>query len=378
MTCILSAILPRAKDDSAAADKGTEKHGLLEEADFHGGPPAWWAHGLDGWDRLRREIPASLWSPDTSEVAFRYSTAADVAEEVGRRRGRHYGVVGSQEIVGTADRAAPVDDEDRVVVLDWKTGQGWVTPAAENWQLKILALMAARAWGADEARVYLAFIREGRPPYVDSAYFSAFDLALIAEDVRTATEKIRATRAQVASGAFPVMRRGKHCTYCPSFDFCPAWHNLIWSLLTQGERAAMAQAIHAGLDDQAGVRPAYERWRELHTLDKVLGSRIAAVAARHPISLGEGLEYGPVNSAERVRDHDKARAILAEVVGADLANAASSEWKTSKTAIERALTEHAKKIDVPVGQLVARTMERLRAEGAFGRTQEIREHKTKE
>jgi hypothetical protein len=320
-------------------------------------------------------IPALAPGRSASEVAFAYHTLNGTSREIGRRIGRRYGEIDPWEIAGSADRAALSADGQSVLVVDWKTGRTRVDPARDNWQLRALCLAAARAWDRPRSIGVIVYLGEDHEPYSDVAVFDEFDLAGFAEDLRAWALRVRRMREDMMRGLAPSFERGRHCRTCPSFDFCPAWHGLLWSLLGEQERAQLAQEVEAGLANGAS-RVAYERARELKTLAEAVWRRVHEHGWRHTIQLGDGLAFGRTLGAERVTDHHRAFDILADVVGHERAErGGSSSWETSKASMRSVLTERAKEIDVPTARLERQVHDRMRAAGVFRQAEVVKEHR---
>lgn len=100
--------------------------------------------------------------------------------------------------------------EDRLIVIDWKTGYKEVTDAANNLQGKAYALAASLANGLKpvEVRFFMPRIHKD-----SAAYFE--DIQSLYDEIDCIIEGSQSEEAQ--------LHHGKHCTYCPAnyWHTCP-------------------------------------------------------------------------------------------------------------------------------------------------------------
>ena len=215
--CHASLTLPQVRSGGTAfAHKGTAVHKFLEDVPRLGREAAL-AAIEDESARLLCEaldverLPLGDGISYAAEVAYSLDLVMGTATEVGRGIGRAYPDDGG--LHGTADLVALSSDGATAIVLDAKTGHGWMPSAAESEQLKMLALMACRAHGASKARVAHLHLRDDGSVWTDWAELSAEDLARFESEI---TDLLGVTRV----GAPAV--EGGWCRYCPAFSACPA------------------------------------------------------------------------------------------------------------------------------------------------------------
>lgn len=164
------------------------------------------------WEHASRWIAKNRKLGWRAEQPFAWDPATDVGRELTRSTHRGYEGATPTELCGTADLVSI--EGEVVVVWDWKT----TTPGARDVdardQLEGLALMAARAWGYDSARIVTLIVTEDGIEEVEGAMLDAFDLDAVAD-------RIRGDLARVATSE---PAPGKHCTgrYCKAIAVCPA------------------------------------------------------------------------------------------------------------------------------------------------------------
>jgi hypothetical protein len=314
LNCPASAALPRAETVSVWADVGHEEHAELAAMTLAG------------------DLPPRLaeFSPPLPRVEVKI--AFDVATGTARILGdgvddRKYGDLAPFEIAGSIDVLGVEDDA--VVVLDWKTGQRDVEPAAINGQLRFYGLAAARALGLDRAILRIVYTQRGT---CDEAEMDTLDLAGFAADLESLHGRVTMLRAQAARGGALDTREGSWCRHCASKPYCPSKS----ALLVQIGRGDIAPA---SLSPEV-ARSACERVLAAEQLVDDAKKRLNAYVTEHgPIDLGDGKMYGryvrPGN--ERVRGDIALRAIR-EVCGelVEPFEAEAIETTTSKAAIKRA------------------------------------------
>lgn len=333
MTCAASQVLPVVDSAWAAGDAGRDKHAAL--ADWATAPPN---AVLDlptpmlAWLETVAESAAELRHPDAaSELAFAYDDATGKARLLGRNLGRAYPETTPTEFVGSLDYVRR--DGDAVLVVDLKTGMGDVPHPSRNAQLRFGALAAARFFGVERARVGILHAPEGRIPWWSWAELDAFELEVVAGELKTLAQRIGYARNDVARGKTPRLRVGEHCTHCPARFSCPA-------------RVAMAQRL-AGepekvvLDLKAMLTPesaamALARWQAASKAMAEVAAALHAYASETPIALGDGRVWGPRSSSREVIDAEKAWPVLVEKYGAEVARKAMS-LDTSKAGVDRAM-----------------------------------------
>lgn len=332
-TCAASQVMPVVDSEWAAGGAGNEKHHALadwatapEDADLKLPAP------MMAWLETIAEYAGELRHPDTvSEIALAYDVATDKARVLGRNLGRSYPETTPTEFYGAADYVR--FDADSVMVVDLKTGMGDVPHPSRNSQLRFLALAAARYHGVDSARVGILQAPEGRTPWWSWATLDAFELEVVASEMKGLSERIGYARNDYQRGKTPRLRVGEHCGNCPARYGCPA-------------RVAMAQRL-AGepekvvLDIKALLTPetaalALARWQAATKAMQEVGSALYAFAKETPIPLGDGRVWGPVTSERDVIDAEKAWPVLEEKYGTTIARAAMT-LETSKAGVDRAM-----------------------------------------
>ncbi len=146
-----------------------------------------------------------------SEMPFAYSLTTGEGRRLPPMGQRNYSEAKPDEIPGTADAVAL--EQDRVVVVDYKTGSArYVTPANKSKQLLTLALAATRSYGVDRATVVIVTVSDLAPPNADEHEVDALDLDMFEDELRAKVAGIP-TSAPVA---------GEHCRFCRHRHECPA------------------------------------------------------------------------------------------------------------------------------------------------------------
>lgn len=246
------------------------------------------------------------------EVALAWDHETDTARVLNGDGHRDYAAARHTEFVGTADYVGI--DGGVVVVLDYKTGHRYLGPARESWQLRMLALAAARLAGVDAARVAYFYLHEDGTVVPAWASFDAFDLADAADELRdlafVLTESDEAT-----------FREGDHCDYCPAWMSCPP-------------KVALARAIGNGdaMRDLASVERQIEAMTAVELgevyikLERVidLTERVKDTARRraamYDVPLGDGRVLGTVQWPYTVVNAGVAYDVIKERHGAEMAD----------------------------------------------------------
>jgi RecB family exonuclease len=146
-----------------------------------------------------------------AEVAYAYDTAKDAARFIGASIGRGY-ETSATEIPGTID--ALLLEDDHAVIIDWKTGSSFghgPADAADNQQLRLYALMVARAHKLDTIHTHIVRITD-QGVRQTSATLDAMDLDAVAQEV---AQLVRAIPDSPP-------RPGGHCTRCRAVALCPS------------------------------------------------------------------------------------------------------------------------------------------------------------
>lgn len=330
LTCAASQVMPVIDSEWAAGEAGREKHAALQ--DHLGEASGAQTDAMWSWLESVMEHAEQLRDPATvSELALAYDVVTGKGRLLGRNLGRNYPETKPTEFYGAFDYVRPSEGE--VTVIDLKTGMGEVPHPARNAQLRFGALAAARWFGVDSARVGILHAPEGRTPWWTWATLDAFELEVVATEMKSLADRIGYARNDYQRGKTPQLRVGEHCGFCPARYGCPA-------------RVAMAQRL-AGepekvvLDIKAMLTPetaamALERWHAASKAMQEVGAALHAYAAETPIPLGDGRVWGPVTSEREVIDAEKAWPVLVEKYGVEVARKAMS-LDTSKAGIDRAM-----------------------------------------
>lgn len=334
LTCPASQVMPVVDSEWATGEAGREKHAALAWRLL--GPeaaPLTYSDETAAWlDAIDDEDLAELRWPDVvSELALAYDVATGRGRVLGRNLGRLYPETTPTEFFGAFDYVRL--DAGVVTVVDLKTGMAEVPHPSRNAQLRFGALAAARFHGVDSARVGILHAPEGREPWWSWATFDAFELELIATEMKGLADRIGCARNDYQRGKTPRLRVGEHCGHCPARFGCPA-------------RVAMAQRL-AGepekvvLDLKALLTPetaalTLARWQAATKALQEVGNALYAYASENPIPLGDGRVWGPNVSTREVIDAEKAWPVLVEKYGPEVARKAMA-LDTSKAGVDRAM-----------------------------------------
>lgn len=331
--CVGSAVLPRVDDVTTAMERGSAIHAFLARVAEVGReealaevPEAYRAAcevvDLDVLPTAALEVIA--------ELALAYDVEAGTARELGRNL-RKYPRVAASECIGVADIVTLTPDE--VFVADYKAGRGLLTSAQENTQLRLLGLAVARRFRRPRVRVALIRLLEDGTALFDSVDFDAFELDVVAEDLRDLAGRIAAARDRMARGEPPPVTTGAHCRRCPSLVYCPAQTALI--------RKMVESPDHVARDILAELTPehASTAWERLKVVEEVVRrarESLYAFARDHPIPLPSGMVLGEVEVRRRVLDGSKAYEVLERLHGPAVAHS-GVELEATQAGIERAL-----------------------------------------
>jgi hypothetical protein len=357
--CPSSAVLPQFESVGEEAWKGTVKHEFfanlqrMDRDEALALVPEEYREACEMVDVSCFPIGAE-WLP---EVALAYDVVTGKVRHIGNDIGRNYGPLAETEIPMTLDL---VGRGGVPMVIDYKTGRGWVTKAKDNWQLRAGAVGVSKWLGVSEVRVGLFFVREGSSPGWDSALFDAFDLASFEDDLRGLRPKLMEKPPNVTTGA--------HCRYCPAFASCPAQAALVKRMANEPETLA-AEVLAKLTPETAG-----EAWKRLRLMEATLRevkNAITAFAHATPIPIGEGRVLGEWTSETEEVDPLKARTALEGLYGRETAERAC-EFETSKAAITRAIRpvyEEKKRAGekVTIKELNEAALERIREIGGIAK-----------
>lgn len=365
MQCAASAALPQVREPAgAAADKGTAIHTYITNAAavgrdcaLAGVPPeyrdACSAIDLDG---LRAPYGDVQWE---SEVALAFDTATGKARELGRNIGRDYRAAPT-EIVGTADLIGA--GHDRLVIVDIKTGRAEQAPAAEHWQLRTLAAIAARLAGCSQAEVAIAQLHSDGTWRHDRATLYAIDLEGDLDRLVTLHERVTYLKLAVAAGRQVDVTMGPHCQYCPSLPHCPGQMALVKALPETVEAASKSESLTPELAAQA--------WQALvhyEALTKRLRAGLEAYARQYPFALPDGRV---VRETETTREYVNGKVALRVLTGLGLESVADQaiEPSTSKAALRECIASYAKERGQSVKAAIAEVLDAVQAAGGITAT----------
>jgi len=219
--CVGSCVLPAVYEPtSEAAERGIALHTFVETARRDGREAA--LAMMSGDEETLREAKAidlsAIPEGAESEVAFGYDIETDTAIRYELTGGRRYPLDG--RLHGTADYVGR--EGDKVVVIDLKTGRPAIS-AFDSWQLRFLALAAARWSGLRRARASLFVLDAEGGWRQDWVTWDEFDLAGFADELGSLVRKIHATTE-------PTLVVGSHCKYCPAYLRCPAQMAIVRAL----------------------------------------------------------------------------------------------------------------------------------------------------
>ena len=299
MECLGSCVLRRADAEGEYAATGTEIHAYLQHARADKGKAL--AMIEDPGTRERCEaidlsrIPAGA----SSEVALAWDLATDKGEMLALAGRRMYPA--GEVYCGTADLVGRLPD-GAVWIGDFKSGTAMA--ACDSWQLKTLALMAARAVGADRAEVDMITVGYDGKLRADHHALDGFDLDEVAAKLRDLAARIKS-----ADPATVPLHSGAHCRYCRALRCCPAQTALVKAAV--GKLATLEEKIADLTTEQAGAAWGwyYEVSDRLEAIKSALHLRV--VAGEEPI-LPDGRRVKAVRS-HAVKKSDVAKAEIAEL-----------------------------------------------------------------
>lgn len=228
-----------------------------------------WASALD-WLTTHARIG---WQP---ERAFAWDWTTDTGRELETPGGhRDYSLATDTEITGTAD--CVTWDGDVLVVYDWKSGRAELD--TYDGQMALLAVAAARAYGASKVRVVLVRFRDNGPPEVRERTFDALDI-----------EEYAGTFALMLTGAadgVALPSPGPHCSamYCPAQASCPASRALLTS---HEDTAPLAELLTTAITTPEEAGRAYLLAKRAKSLLKLIDDRVQEIAAQGDVPTSGG------------------------------------------------------------------------------------------
>lgn len=370
LRCPGSLTLPQVQREAGApATTGTQVHSFLERVAELGREAA--LEQLTD-ERARRicealdlaTLPLGDGTSWAAEVAYGWHLGTGAGREVGRNVGRGYPTQPG-ELYGTADLVALSADSQTALIIDVKTGHGWMPSASESAQLRFLAMAACATYGCSQAEVAHLHVREDGSTYLERAALDALELDLFAEQLRTLHADAQAGTGRLAEGPW--------CRYCPAFASCPA-------------KAALACA---SVDMPATLTPevaaaAWKRAKEVLQVVERVQEALKEYAREQPFSVGDGMVLGPVESSRDELDGAKVYATMLKMYGPEVAQA-SVELDASKKSVDRGVRMVAEQLKAKgekatLKDLNAKALEAVRqAGGVLTKTRvEVRERKAVE
>lgn len=232
-----------------AADNGTKLHKVIAAYYTRRAPSAQLAYGLQSessyqleemandlgvladWKAYRDLLPGEdMWGKDVDPmIEIPWAFDPDAKEHrIPRSIGdRDYSDVSETEFYGTADLI--VEENDRVHVIDWKTGQGYVTPPKDNWQIRVAAVWARNYFNKPVVG-HIFMLAKGT---WDAHHFSDDELGLYRASLSDLKSRLLAlSKTKASPSDFQV---GDHCTFCPKFEICPSQMRLVRTAMGEPE-----------------------------------------------------------------------------------------------------------------------------------------------
>jgi RecB family exonuclease len=284
---------------------------------------------------------------------------------------RQYGEMGPTEIPGTADLVGR--DDDRVIILDVKTGFKWLGDPRDSLQLGAYAVAAASALGCSSARVGFLYVHEGEEPRLVVDDLTAEDLAAMAERIAGVMRSIDWAKT---TGDF-APHLGDHCTYCPAFRACPA-KRALWDAFLSNHLDTAKAALGADMSTLDGVGTvlpiektprALDLLKQVRNLADILEKEVKdQVRAFGPVPIEGRPNYvlAEVECSTETLDGIKAFPVLVEMF-ADMPDAVADAVKTTvtvtKDAIDELVHKRAEKTKERIGALNKTVLEAIRAAG---------------
>lgn len=111
---------------------------------------------------------------------------------------------------GKADLILRTENDERVLIVDWKTGRGEVDPAESNMQLRTLAVLAFEEFGPQH--VIAAIIQPDAVPQFSMVEYDRNTIEIATNEITGIIERLK-THAHTRSA-------GPHCRYCPARVKC--------------------------------------------------------------------------------------------------------------------------------------------------------------
>lgn len=244
---VLGADLPNKSNDYA--DEGTAAHELLANC-IDG--------GLDAEDLLGKEyeVNGKIW-PVTRDMADAVDAALNyIRDRVNPERGDVLyseqsvplqWLTGEQDAEGTSDVIAIVEAGKRLLIMDYKHGQGVKVYASDQMGLEPNGQMAMYASGAlekygllyDEIETVETVILQPRLEHIDEFEMSVEELREFEAKVTLAAGAVELERQAHLEGSaeLTLVPSDKGCKFCRAKHVCPALRNLTSRTLSVASEA---------------------------------------------------------------------------------------------------------------------------------------------
>lgn len=288
--CPGSVVLPHVREVHDVLTAGTVKHRFLQRCNEVGRELAL----LEIVDETVRQICGAIDLTElpldqncyVPEVTFAWNVKTGAARELGRNLQRNYSAATEDEIVGTADLAALAGD-DAVFVGDWKGEHDDLPDIRRFLQLLTLGMMAAGAWGRDEAIIEVIRPSKEERPFRQRVRLSAFDLIEVREELRALCAAIDASRI-----GEPILVVSEGCTRCRAIWDCPAQGKLVRSM-SGAEGTSLLERMEAHSLTRAEVTRAYHMIKGLEEFFERAKTALRGLASVEPIEIDDKNQFGP-------------------------------------------------------------------------------------
>lgn len=346
MSCRASAFLPRLADDegSEAASRGTAVHAYLSHAHnamasgasvslaasgaLAATPEEWRSLcsrlNLDvlpvGREGFESEVPVAL-NVHTGE-ARRLNVDELVAGIDGGPA--KYPDLGRGWICGTLDVVGPG------YCADYKTGRG----GSYRWQMIMAALAWSRITGVDSVTTVIVRIHDDGESHEERpVVHDAFDLATLRAEIAAAYDAWMSKPSSI-----PVPTPGSHCTYCPSWQACPAKVGLVKRAYAENGVEQLEQLGMAAItaEDMARALAVAARLKEAAGRIEAQAHKVVAATGQQ-YALGDGEWFGAYETrGTQEWDGERAFDVVREVLG-DTCALTAVEKIATKASVQRAV-----------------------------------------
>ncbi len=313
---LLGSLVSQPMDYTLA---GTEFHDEIAKAIDAGNVPA----------ELRRFLPMNA----EAEVSYVLDLRDMQVTRLGVGLDRKYkpiiaelGIPEDMAVPGTLD-VIGVDDDGRVIVVDWKTGLEVEDPEF-NKQLLIYAFFATLDKGASSAVIRIVYRRgEDSEPYAREFEIDSMMLMAFAAAQRDLPAMIKNAKPEDA-------KPGSHCRHCEGKPGCPHFHAAVDAARLSAMRDPEIELI---IPEHARVN-AVEMAEILGPFVKKLNAALRTDMALHgDIKMPDGRLYGiRTKKGNEVINAEKAFPLIEEKYGIVAALAATKK-EISKTSLRAAI-----------------------------------------